>query len=86
MNEALEKIRQEALARLQEVREEKELEELNSSVLGRSGSLTGILRTMGQLDKEQRAKLGQASNAVKKELERDDGAYRKPAKGGSALP
>ena len=28
MNEALEKIRQEALARLQEVREEKELEEL----------------------------------------------------------
>ena len=69
MNEALEKIRQEALARLQEVREEKELEELNSSVLGRSGSLTGILRTMGQRDKEQRAKLGQASNAVKKELE-----------------
>ncbi|MCI6942880.1 MAG: phenylalanine--tRNA ligase subunit alpha [Eubacteriales bacterium] len=69
MNEALEKIRQEALARLQEVCEEKELEELNSSVLGRSGSLTGILRTMGQLDKEQRAKLGQASNAVKKELE-----------------
>ncbi len=69
MNEALEKIRQEALARLQEVREEKELEELNSSVLGRSGSLTGILRSMGQLDKEQRAKLGQASNAVKKELE-----------------
>lgn len=69
MNEALEKIRQEALARLQEVREEKELEELNSSVLGRSGSLTGILRTMGQLDKEQRTKLGQASNAVKKELE-----------------
>ena len=69
MNEALERIRQEALARLQEVREEKELEELNSSVLGRSGSLAGILRTMGQLDKEQRAKLGQASNAVKKELE-----------------
>ncbi len=69
MNDALEKIRQDALARLQEVREEKELEELNSSVLGRSGSLTGILRTMGQLDKEQRAKLGQASNAVKKELE-----------------
>ena len=69
MNEALERIRQEALERLKEVREEKELEALNSSILGRSGSLTGILRTMGQLDKEQRAKLGQASNAVKKELE-----------------
>ena len=69
MNEALERIRQEALERLKEVREEKELEALNVSILGRSGSLTGILRTMGQLDKEQRAKLGQASNAVKKELE-----------------
>ena len=69
MNEALERIRQEALERLKEVREEKELEALNTSILGRSGSLTGILRTMGQLDKEQRAKLGQASNAVKKELE-----------------
>ena len=68
MNEALERIRQEALERLKEVREEKELEALNASILGRSGSLTGILRTMGQLDKEQRAKLGQASNAVKKEL------------------
>ena len=69
MNEALERIRQEALERLKEVGEEKELEALNASILGRSGSLTGILRTMGQLDKEQRAKLGQASNAVKKELE-----------------
>lgn len=69
MIEALEKIRQEALARLQDVREEKDLDQLNSSILGRNGSLTGILRTMGQLDKEQRAKLGQASNAVKKELE-----------------
>ena len=69
MNEALERIRQEALERLKEVREEKGLEALNASILGRSGSLTGILRTMGQLDKEQRAKLGQASNAVKKELE-----------------
>lgn len=76
MNEALEKIRQEALARLQEVREEKELDALNASVLGRNGSLTGILRTMGQLDKEQRAKLGQASNAVKKELEQAFAEYR----------
>lgn len=69
MNEALEKIRKETLERLKEVREEKELEALNVSVLGRNGSLTEILRTMGKLDQEQRAILGQASNAVKKELE-----------------
>ena len=59
MNDALQKIRQETLDRLKEVREEKELEALNVSVLGRNGALTEILRTMGKLDKEQRAKLGQ---------------------------
>lgn len=67
---------QETLDRLKEVREEKELEALNVSVLGRNGALTEILRTMGKLDKEQRAKLGQASNAVKKELEEAIGARR----------
>ena len=68
MDEALQRIKQETLARLKEVREEKELEALNVSVLGRNGALTEILRGMGKLDKEERAKLGQASNAVKKEL------------------
>ena len=40
MNDALQKIRQETLDRLKEVREEKELEALNVSVLGRNGALT----------------------------------------------
>ena len=69
MNEALEKIRQEALGRLQEARDEAALEEINVSILGRSGALTEILRGMGKLGKEERAILGQAANAVKKELE-----------------
>ena len=76
MDEALQRIKQETLARLKEVREEKELEALNVSVLGRNGALTEILRGMGKLDKEQRAKLGQASNAVKKELEEAIGSRR----------
>lgn len=69
MNEALEKIRQEALGRLLEARDEAALEEINVSILGRSGALTEILRGMGKLGKEERAILGQAANAVKKELE-----------------
>ncbi len=69
MIEALEQIRKDAMERLSNVREEKELEALNIAVLGRNGSLTEILRTMGKLDREQRAILGQAANAVKKELE-----------------
>ncbi len=69
MYEKLQQIKQETLAKLESVKEEKELEAISTSVLGRSGSLTEILRTMGKLEKEERAKLGQASNAVKKELE-----------------
>ncbi|MEA4969866.1 MAG: phenylalanine--tRNA ligase subunit alpha [Candidatus Pelethousia sp.] len=69
MNEALEKIRLETLNRLREVRDEAALEEINVSILGRSGALTEILRGMGKLGKEERAILGQAANAVKKELE-----------------
>ena len=76
MIDALQKIRQETLDRLKEVRDEKELDALNVSVLGRNGALTEILRTMGKLDKEQRAKLGQASNAGKKELEEAIGVRR----------
>lgn len=69
MSEALEKIRREALERLKAARDEAELEEISVAVLGRSGALTGILRSMGQLSKEERAILGQSANAVKKELE-----------------
>ena len=69
MTEALEKIRQETLARLQAARDGAELDEINVSILGRNGALTGILRGMGQLSKDERAKLGQAANTVKKELE-----------------
>ena len=69
MNEALEKIRLETLQRLREARDEFALEEIDVSVMGRSGALTEILRGMGKLSKEERAILGQAANAVKKELE-----------------
>ncbi|MBQ3109211.1 MAG: phenylalanine--tRNA ligase subunit alpha [Clostridia bacterium] len=69
MNEALQKIREDALARLAAAQNESDLESISVGVLGRSGSLTEILRTMGKLAKEERAKLGQEANAVKKELE-----------------
>lgn len=65
----LQQIREETLARLAEAADEKDLESLNVSVLGRSGALTEILRTMGKLEKDERAKVGQAANQVKKELE-----------------
>lgn len=69
MNEALQKIREDARNRLAAAKNESDLESISVGVLGRSGSLTEILRTMGKLAKEERAKLGQEANAVKKELE-----------------
>ena len=72
----LQTIREEALAKLTAAAEENELEALNVSVLGRSGSLTEILRAMGKLEKEERAAVGQAANRVKKELEETIAARR----------
>ncbi len=69
MLETLEKIRQEAQARLAAAQDESELESLQVNVLGRNGSLTEILKQMGKLHKTQRAELGQKANQVKKELE-----------------
>ena len=69
MNEALNKIREDTLQKLKAAHDEAELDALNTAVLGRSGMLTDILRTMGKLQKEERAIMGQAANALKKELE-----------------
>lgn len=69
MIEALEKIKVEALEKLKSVKEEADIEQLMVSVLGRNGSLTEILRTMGKLHKDQRAIMGQEANALKRELE-----------------
>jgi phenylalanyl-tRNA synthetase alpha chain len=69
MYEELERIRREALARITQAAAESDMDAISVSVLGRSGSLTEILRAMGKLDKDERAKLGQQANLVKKELE-----------------
>ncbi len=69
MYDKLKEIREETLRRLNDAQDEKELEALGVSVLGRSGALTEILRGMGKLAKEERAKFGQTANRVKQELE-----------------
>lgn len=46
-----------------------ETEETRIKVLGKKGSLTGILKSMGQLSPEERKELGQAANKVRAEIE-----------------
>ncbi len=76
MYEKLKEIREGTLERLGAAQDEKELENLGVSVLGRSGALTEILRAMGKLEKEERAKFGQTANQIKKELEEAIAARR----------
>lgn len=69
MIEALKQIRESALAKIAEAKRESDVDEVLVSVLGRNGSLTEILRTMGKMPKEERAVFGQQANAVKNEIE-----------------
>lgn len=64
----LDSIKSEALSALQKIDSLEELNELSVSVLGKKGSLTAILRTMGSLSPEERAEMGKQANIVKKEL------------------
>ncbi|OQB20437.1 MAG: Phenylalanine--tRNA ligase alpha subunit [Firmicutes bacterium ADurb.Bin182] len=69
MNKELERIKLNAMAAVREALTEADIDRISVSVLGRSGSLTEILRGMSRLDKDERAKAGQQANEVKKELE-----------------
>ena len=69
MMESLKQLREEAEARLKACQSQEELEAVLTEVLGRNGSLTAILRTMGKLEKEERAAVGAGANAIKKALE-----------------
>ena len=67
--ESLRTIRDEALEQFKNGQTAEELEQLRVSLLGKSGQLTGILRTMGKLAPEERAAVGAEANRVKQALE-----------------
>ncbi|MDD2361379.1 MAG: phenylalanine--tRNA ligase subunit alpha [Oscillospiraceae bacterium] len=69
MKEKLEQLRQQVLEQLNDMTDEKELNELRVRVMGKKGWLTEILRGMGGLPAEERPKAGQLVNRVRQELE-----------------
>jgi phenylalanyl-tRNA synthetase alpha chain len=69
MMESLAQLHEEAEARLKKCATPEELEQSLVEILGRSGKLTAILRTMGKLGKDERASVGAYANRVKAALE-----------------
>ena len=69
MKDQLNKILQNAKEKLAEAKSRDDIEDLRVKMLGKKGELTAILKSMGQLSKEERKELGQAANKARNELE-----------------
>jgi len=65
----LSRIAEQARAGLAAASDERALEAWRTSVLGRSGSVTSVLRSLGGLEPEARRSMGAAANRLKGELE-----------------
>ena len=69
MKEKLAALKAQALSELEAVTSPEELKNLKVKYLGKKGPLTEVLRGMGALPAEERPKMGQIVNEVKRELE-----------------
>ncbi len=69
MEQALEKLRSEAAAALDQVRESSQLEEFRIAYLGRNGQLSALMKQLGSAAKEDRPRLGKLANTVRTELD-----------------
>jgi len=67
--DALAAVERDARATLATAEDEPTLEAWRTTVLGRSGALTGILRGIGTLEADERKAVGQAANLLKQDLE-----------------
>lgn len=62
-------LRTSTLDRIATAADTEALEAIRIEVVGKSGTLTGYLRSMGQVPKEERAEVGKTVNAVRNEVE-----------------
>ena len=69
MSNPIETLRAEALAQLAEANDLAALDGWHTAVLGRKGSLTSLLGTIGALPREERPAMGQRANELKRALE-----------------
>ncbi len=69
MKDQLNKILKNAKERLEQAKDRAEIEDIRVKVLGKKGELTAILKSMGQLSKDERKELGQAANKARADIE-----------------
>jgi phenylalanyl-tRNA synthetase alpha chain len=69
MNDSLEALQGEVLDRIQRSGSEKELEQIRVETLGRSGSVTLLLRGMKDVPAEERPRRGEALNQLRRTIE-----------------
>ncbi|MBU8905120.1 phenylalanine--tRNA ligase subunit alpha [Desertibacillus haloalkaliphilus] len=65
MQERLEALQAEAIAKVEEASDLKALQEIRVAYLGKKGPITEVLRGMGKLSAEERPKVGQMANDVR---------------------
>ncbi len=81
MQDRLEEIRTQALESIESASSEEDLENIRVRALGRKGELTMVLKTIGKLSAEERPKIGQLANKLKKEIEASINARKEALKG-----
>ncbi len=69
MHEMIDKLLEEARARIQEVASAKDLEQFRVLIQGKKGSLTQLLRSMGNLPPEERPRVGAMINAARETID-----------------
>ncbi|ADH85937.1 phenylalanine--tRNA ligase subunit alpha [Desulfurivibrio alkaliphilus] len=69
MEEELQRLRNEAEARLAQITDPEELEPFRVEYLGRKGRFTGLMRSLGQAPAEDRPRLGKLANESRAALE-----------------
>ncbi|WP_165251736.1 phenylalanine--tRNA ligase subunit alpha [Adlercreutzia sp. ZJ304] len=69
LKDELRKLEQDTLSSVENASTLQDLETVRVAVLGKSGSLTGYLRNMGNVAKEERAEVGKAVNAARQAVE-----------------
>lgn len=69
MKEKIDKLKNEILGKLSEVKDSKILKDLEVFYLGRKGELTKILKEISTIAPEQRAEMGKLANEIKNEIQ-----------------